>query len=128
MRQLVLKVLTGRVALISGSYGSKDVRVLAPSFQMQDTAVTVRLMAIYCQVQHLGVGHTRSHLTSPPGNQHNPLLLGYLILKTLVGYVRFTDSIHRETGKVASSFVYVEHWVWVWVATVRRVVGVWGAR
>jgi len=62
-----VKVLTGRVSLISGSYGSKRIEVLALSLQMQGAAVSFR-------VQHLNVRRARSRLTSPSGNQHDPVL------------------------------------------------------
>jgi len=40
VRQLAVKVLISRVSLISGSYGSKRIEVLALSLQMQGTAVS----------------------------------------------------------------------------------------
>ena len=82
MRQLPSEVLTGCAAQISGSFGPKHVGVLEPSLQTQDGAATVYRAALYFRIQRIVAHRMGSRPTVPFRNQHDPSLLGYLVLET----------------------------------------------
>ena len=66
---------------------------------MQDAAVTVYLVVLFIRVQQLADRHIDSRLTSPLGNQHNPLFLGYFVLESpkRLGYARRPIFIRLDT-------------------------------